>query len=48
VTENNGLLSTSEDKRGGYSGSMDAANVPPPAKIPSASMPKDNGKDPEK
>jgi hypothetical protein len=28
-----------EEKRGGYSGSMDAADVPPPARIRSASMP---------
>ena len=28
-----------EEKRGGYSGRTDAANVPPPAKIPSGSAP---------
>lgn len=27
-----------DDKRGGYSGSTDASQVPPPAKIPSGSV----------
>jgi hypothetical protein len=31
-------LPPAEEKRGGYSGSDDAATVPPPAKIPSGSM----------
>ncbi|MDT4990813.1 MAG: hypothetical protein QOH97_705 [Actinoplanes sp.] len=36
------------EKRGGYSGSTDAAKVPPPAKIPSATMPPGNGRLSEK
>lgn len=40
-------LPPSDEKRGGYSGSTDAAKVPPPAKIPSGSIPKD-GKKPQK
>lgn len=34
----NKQLNTDGDKRGGYSGSTDAARVPPPAKIPSDSV----------
>jgi hypothetical protein len=37
VPEDN-RLPPAEEKRGGYSGSDDAATVPPPAKIPSGSM----------
>jgi hypothetical protein len=37
VPEDN-RLPPAEEKRGGYSGSGDAATVPPPAKIPSGSM----------
>ena len=34
----NNHLEPGDDKRGGYSGSTDAANIPPPAKIPSGSV----------
>lgn len=42
MPETKPLPEGAEEKRGGYSGSMDAEQVPPPPKVPSGSVSKES------